>query len=293
MTRLSHLHVPAVYKDRGAAASENLVTRYVGWKIPPGATRPVLKRDWDAISGQAWVITNTTEGAIYAQNDVVLQNQSTQHLIVDDGGKGIDLDPSSGTNEVQTITVNATAGTFTATVMGQTTGAMAFNITAADMVTAFNALSNIAPGDVTITGGVGGAGGGTPYTITFRNTHGQTNIAPITTNSALLTGGTATATAATLTPGEAGKQVTVKSDASELAESSSFAVQVDVLSSTAVNPEGTINVTNISGNVVIVEEVGRHRGSGIKVPVGAVAFPIPRSAWDSDNNNFTGILTAS
>ncbi len=55
------------------------------------------------------------------------------------------------TNEVNTITANATpgsGGTFTLTVNGQTTATIAYNATAADVQAALEALSNVAPGDV-------------------------------------------------------------------------------------------------------------------------------------------------
>ena len=62
---------------------------------------------------------------------------------------------AAGTNEVQTITASGTwtSGTFTLTFQGQTTAPIAFDATAADIVTALNLLSNIDSGDVTATGG--------------------------------------------------------------------------------------------------------------------------------------------
>ena len=58
-------------------------------------------------------------------------------------------------NEQQTITMHDTpsGGTFTLTYSGQTTGNIAYNATAATIDTALEALSNIAAGDVTCTGG--------------------------------------------------------------------------------------------------------------------------------------------
>lgn len=105
----------------------------------------------------------------------------------------------AGNSEVQTITVDASGGTFTITYSGQTTSALAFNITANDMQTALVALSNVAPGDVTVTGGVGASGGGTPYTLTWNAALG--NVAAPTTNVGSLTGGAGTAAVVTVTPG--------------------------------------------------------------------------------------------
>ncbi|MFI2620383.1 hypothetical protein [Streptomyces sp. NPDC018584] len=90
------------------------------------------------------------------------------------------------TNEVQTLTVTGapTGGTFTITWSGQTTTALPYNATAAQVQTALEALSNIAPGDVTVTGNAGG-----PWTLTWGGTQlGEDVAAPTTTES--FTGGT-------------------------------------------------------------------------------------------------------
>jgi ribosomal protein S11 len=102
-----------------------------------------------------------------------------------------------GTNEVQTITVSATGGTFTVTYSGQTTSALAWNVTAAALQAALEALSNIAVGDVVVTGGPGATA---PLTITFKGTLAGTNVAAVTTTPSL-TGGAGTATVATPTAG--------------------------------------------------------------------------------------------
>lgn len=55
-----------------------------------------------------------------------------------------------GKGRVYTETLNATGGTRTLTVNGQTTAALAFDATAAQIQTALEALNNVAPGDVTV-----------------------------------------------------------------------------------------------------------------------------------------------
>lgn len=94
---------------------------------------------------------------------------------------------AGGTNEVQTATITGTptGGTFTLTYSGQTTGAIAFNAAASVVQTALIALSNIGPGDVTVTGSAGG-----PYTVTFGGTLAATDVAAMTASGASLTGGT-------------------------------------------------------------------------------------------------------
>jgi hypothetical protein len=100
---------------------------------------------------------------------------------------GVAAAPSGGTNEVQTETVTATGGTRTLTVQvganAQTTAPIAWNANAAAIQAALEALSNVAPGDIT----VAGAG---PYTYTMGGNLGLQDVNPITVNTYGLTGGT-------------------------------------------------------------------------------------------------------
>ena len=75
-----------------------------------------------------------------------------------------------GTNEVQTITVTATAGTYTLTFDGNTTDAIAFDASAGEVKTALETLAGIALDDVAV------AESGGVYTITFQNGLGATNV---------------------------------------------------------------------------------------------------------------------
>jgi hypothetical protein len=98
--------------------------------------------------------------------------------------------------EAQTVTItgNPTGGVFTLTYAGQTTADIAYNATAATVRARLEALSNLEPGDVTVTGSAGG-----PYTVTF--TSGE-DVAQITATATGLTGGTTPGvTVATATPG--------------------------------------------------------------------------------------------
>ncbi len=113
------------------------------------------------------------------------------------------------TTEVQTITVTGspTGGTFTVTYAGQTTAAIAYNATAATVLTRLEALSNIDSGDVTVTGDAGG-----PYTVTFDADLG--NVAEFTASGASLTGGSSPAVAiATTASGQTGFGVAYHRDA--------------------------------------------------------------------------------
>lgn len=101
--------------------------------------------------------------------------------------------------EAQTVTITGgpTGGTFTLTYSGQTTAGIAYNAAAGAVQSALEALSNIAPGDVTVTGG---PGPGTPYVVTFRA--GMGSVVQMTGSAAGLTGGAAPAVnVVTTTPG--------------------------------------------------------------------------------------------
>lgn len=104
-------------------------------------------------------------------------------------------------NERQSVDVDATGGTFTLTYDGQTTGAIAFNAAASAVKTALEALPNIEADDVLVAGGPGKSGGGSPYYITFQGTLAEQDVAEVTADGANLTGGGASATVGTVTPG--------------------------------------------------------------------------------------------
>ncbi len=99
-----------------------------------------------------------------------------------------------GTDEIQTVTQGGTGLTsFTLTFSGQTTAAIAAAATAAQVQAALEALSNIAVGDVSVTGAVNG-----PYTVAFIGGLANTDVAQMTATS---TGGTGTVTVATTVAG--------------------------------------------------------------------------------------------
>lgn len=112
-------------------------------------------------------------------------------------GQRLTMDVALSTNEVQTITVTGapTGGNFTITYDGQTTAAIAHNANAAAVQSALEALSNIAVGDVVVTGG---PGPGTPWVVEFRGNLAQTNVPSMTTTDSF-TGGSLPASAVAVT----------------------------------------------------------------------------------------------
>lgn len=81
-------------------------------------------------------------------------------------------------------TGTVSAGTFTLSYAGQTTTAIAYNASAAVIKAALEALTNLVPGDVIVTGGPMPS---TPVAIHFAS---GINVANLTGNGALLTGST-------------------------------------------------------------------------------------------------------
>jgi hypothetical protein len=115
------------------------------------------------------------------------RNQQDRSFVNVYAGTAIVADgPNS--NEVQNVTITGspTGGTFTLTYAGQTTSGIAYNASASTVQSALEALSNIAPGDVVVTG----TG---PYTVTFTGTLAGSNVAQMTASGASLTGGTSPA----------------------------------------------------------------------------------------------------
>lgn len=97
---------------------------------------------------------------------------------------------TTNTAEVQTITSTASGGTMTIMIGGQTTGTIAFNASSGAIQSALEALSNVAPGDITVTGGVLGTN---PVVLTYPiNGAFPGNQPNATLNTGSLTGGTAT-----------------------------------------------------------------------------------------------------
>ncbi|MFJ7990340.1 hypothetical protein [Streptomyces sp. NPDC096351] len=103
------------------------------------------------------------------------------------------------TNEIQTLTVTGgpTGGTFTITFSGQTTGAIAYNASAATVQTALEALSNVNAGDIKVTGNAGG-----PWTLTYGGQYLGENVGAVTTTETFTGGTSPDITIATTTGGD-------------------------------------------------------------------------------------------
>lgn len=116
---------------------------------------------------------------------------------------------------VQTLTIDATSGNFRLRYGSDTVPPQKFNVTAANLKTALEALPAIGSGQIaSITGGPGDSGGTTPYVITFGGTLASVAVltlevlsgaAPNASTALVnLTGGGATGTLAVTTAGHLG-----------------------------------------------------------------------------------------
>jgi hypothetical protein len=104
-----------------------------------------------------------------------------------------------GTDEEQTITIDATGGTFTTTWNGQTTAPIAYDATAAQFQAAMEALSNVGAGNIAVW-----KTAALVFRYAFRDALGSANQAAATTTATGLTGGAGTAVVATAVAGVAG-----------------------------------------------------------------------------------------
>lgn len=101
--------------------------------------------------------------------------------------------PTNGVNEVQALTSTATGGTFAVTFVNPLngksvkSGPLAWNISAAALQTALRALSNMPALGVVVTGSTLDAA---PLTLTYGGDLAGLNIAQVTVDNALATGGT-------------------------------------------------------------------------------------------------------
>lgn len=109
-----------------------------------------------------------------------------------------------GTNEKHSVTIDATSGQWTFEPMdaGQVASALEWDITAEELQTALEALSNINPGDVIVTGGPGATA---PLVVEFSGQYAEQNLTQSVTTDTL-TGGAGTATVTTTVEGTAGQE---------------------------------------------------------------------------------------
>lgn len=150
-------------------------------------------------------LTKFSEGSHYVTSaNPMLQGRNVMKSGIPLGkvtASGLYAPYSGPRSEVQTVTITGgpTGGSYTLTFSGQTTAAIPYNATAAQVKTALEALSNVEPGDVAVSGG---PHPGTAVVVTFGGQYLGEDVAQMTASGASLTGGTSPAVAvATSTAG--------------------------------------------------------------------------------------------
>ncbi len=121
--------------------------------------------------------------------------------------KGTVLGEVTGNNEVQTITLATSGtlgGTYTLSFANETTAAIAFNATAAQVQTALELLSTTGAGNVAVTGTTPSTSGGT-LTVTFQGLLGYANVPAMTLGAGSLTSDMSSAVT-TATAGSSGSK---------------------------------------------------------------------------------------
>lgn len=141
------------------------------------------------------VSTWTDDGTIDASHQVSITGSAGKYLLL-----GVVF-------EVQSVKVDATAGQFKLTFSGQQTGDIEFDASAttggASVRALLEALSNVAPGDVVVSGGPGDSGGTTPFVVTFEGVYAGVNVPALTAQAGTtpLSGGGSAVTITTTTSG--------------------------------------------------------------------------------------------
>jgi hypothetical protein len=158
-----------------------------GWGVATGAAEPQ-------------VCTATCQAGLPGNGPGQFENPT--FIAVDNtpgGVGGFYVADGTAANERQTVTINATKGTFSLTFEGQTTKPLAYNAPPSpggkaelgSVQEALEALSNIGENNVHVSNATNSQAGG-PYKIEFTLRLGLTNVPQITANSAGLEGGSAT-----------------------------------------------------------------------------------------------------
>lgn len=111
------------------------------------------------------------------------------------------LTATGTSNEIWQLVIDATSGSYTLTYGGNTTAAIDFDATPAELLNALTDLVNVNVGDFQVTGGPGNSGGTTPYLIEGIGALAGTNLTQPTIDDTLLVGGGAVGTISTTQAG--------------------------------------------------------------------------------------------
>lgn len=178
-----------------------------GWTFTPNSTGPdtpyiytARRGDSEAAQIYSYLFSKSLQMNV-SRDEVTLSGDMAAYAPNNSGALTV------ATDEIQAITKSGTVsgGTFTITYSGQTTSAIAYDASAATIQAALEALSNLAPGDVFVSGGPISTG---RVHIRFAGTLAGTNVAAITVDSTSLTGGGTYGVSTLLSGGASVPQIT-------------------------------------------------------------------------------------
>lgn len=172
-------------------ACEELLT-----PLPVTARRIVLSVAARVYSNPTSVTTEALGPYSASRPEIYLTRQERASLwrIGGRGGAGSTSVLTQAVCAVQVLTVAATAGTYRLSLDGQSTSALAFNASAADVQAALAALPGVGVGNVTVSGA---------FTVTFVNDRGNQPVSTLVVDASSLTG-TATVSVTALGASSAG-----------------------------------------------------------------------------------------
>jgi len=153
--------------ETGKGASfEDICTVASGNTCQKGATTSTVG-GW--FKGPRSVAVNETTGNVYIadERNARVQEFTASGAFIRAWGWNVVASGPDAKGNFQAVAVNATAGTYTLSFSGQTTSAINYNASGAEVRAALETLSTVGPGNVTVTGGPGGSGALTPYIVTF------------------------------------------------------------------------------------------------------------------------------
>jgi hypothetical protein len=139
------------------------------WSVYPLPTQVTHLPPWVP---HTWGGSSTWE--ISVSGDYVYVNDHSDGDIIRFDATRPATDCTTLRNESQRITVEATSGELTLTFSGQVTAGINAEATAATVQSRLEALANVNPGDVAVTGSAGG-----PYTVSFQGQYATKDVAQL------------------------------------------------------------------------------------------------------------------
>jgi hypothetical protein len=167
---------------------------------------------------------------------------------------------------VQTVTVNGTptGGTFTISLGGQTSSALAYNAAAATVQTALRLLTGASAAGILVTGSAGG-----PYTITFAGP-----AAPLFVDQTSLTGGTSATAQATIaqSPNLDSGLRAIGGDWSQCAWGQGMDISIQISKEASYTPDGGTTWISAFQNNLTLLLVEAYYGFVVGDPAAFVAY---------------------